>query len=237
MWRSMATATLGGAIAAVLALLRPHPAALCRRLTTPGSALQQAGPDVVLAEVSATLLWIVAAWLAVGIAAALLACVPGWVGRVSGAASRRMLPAALRRVVAGSAGLGVLLAPLPAAFATSAGPAPKLAAATLPAPVWPGAPERVGRPDPSPATEHPKAEHPKAPHADVEHPVRVQPGDSLWLIAARRLGPTADPAQVAASWPRWYAANRHVIGADPDLIRPGQLLSPPHGVHADGPQR
>jgi nucleoid-associated protein YgaU len=32
---------------------------------------------------------------------------------------------------------------------------------------------------------------------------------------------------VAASWPRWYAANRRVIGADPDLILPGQILRPP----------
>jgi hypothetical protein len=56
----------------------------------------------------------------------------------------------------------------------------------------------------------------------------VRPGDCLWLIAARRLGPQASAAEVAREWPRWYAANRQLIGADPDLIRPGQaLVAPP----------
>jgi nucleoid-associated protein YgaU len=56
----------------------------------------------------------------------------------------------------------------------------------------------------------------------------------LWAIAATRLGPQATPALVAANWPRWYAANRAVIGADPDLIRPGQLLQP--AASTQGPQ-
>jgi len=60
--------------------------------------------------------------------------------------------------------------------------------------------------------------------------VVVRRGDSLWGIAARQLGADARPAAIAAQWPRWYAANRHVIGADPDVIHPGQRLRPPgHG--------
>jgi nucleoid-associated protein YgaU len=59
-------------------------------------------------------------------------------------------------------------------------------------------------------------------------PVQVRSGDSLWLIAARRLGPQATDMQVATAWPRWYAANRSVIGDDPALIEPGQLLRAPH---------
>jgi nucleoid-associated protein YgaU len=55
----------------------------------------------------------------------------------------------------------------------------------------------------------------------------VQPGDSLWLIAARRLGPDASDEQIAANWPRWYAANRAAIGDDPSLIEPGQVLHAP----------
>lgn len=56
--------------------------------------------------------------------------------------------------------------------------------------------------------------------------VVVQPGDCLWAIAARRLDrPT--PSHVAASWPRWWHRNRGVVGPDPDLIQPGQLLRPP----------
>jgi nucleoid-associated protein YgaU len=57
--------------------------------------------------------------------------------------------------------------------------------------------------------------------------VVVAPGDSLWRIAAAELGPDATPADVAAAWPRWYAANRAAIGDDPGLIVPGLVLRMP----------
>ena len=39
--------------------------------------------------------------------------------------------------------------------------------------------------------------------------------------------PVSD-ADRAAEWPRWWAANRDVVGDDPDLLRPGQrLVAPP----------
>jgi nucleoid-associated protein YgaU len=63
------------------------------------------------------------------------------------------------------------------------------------------------------------------PAAGEPHVVRR--GDTLWDIAAARLGPGATPAQIAAAWPRWYAVNRHVIGPDPAVIVPGQRLVPP----------
>ncbi|WP_143424926.1 LysM peptidoglycan-binding domain-containing protein [Geodermatophilus pulveris] len=52
----------------------------------------------------------------------------------------------------------------------------------------------------------------------------VRPGDSLWTITAQLLGEQATAEQVLDAWPRLYAANRDVIGADPDLIHPGQEL-------------
>jgi resuscitation-promoting factor RpfA len=58
----------------------------------------------------------------------------------------------------------------------------------------------------------------------------VATGDSLWLIAARRLAATGadlDDAAIAAEWPRWYAVNADLIGPDPDLIHPGQRLVAP----------
>ncbi len=78
----------------------------------------------------------------------------------------------------------------------------------------PGAPSATPRatPDPEPAT------------------VVVLRGDTLWSIAARHLSPDAGPAQVAAAWPAWYAANTVTIGPDPDLILPGQVLVVPAGV-------
>ncbi|MER7243928.1 hypothetical protein [Kribbella sp. NPDC000426] len=57
--------------------------------------------------------------------------------------------------------------------------------------------------------------------------VVVQEGDSLWALAARELGPGASNEAIAARWPEWYAANRQVIGDDPDLILPGLVLRVP----------
>lgn len=57
--------------------------------------------------------------------------------------------------------------------------------------------------------------------------VVVRPGDSLWTIAARRLGPAASPADVASYWLRVRALNAAVLGPDPDLIQPGQTLRLP----------
>jgi len=67
-----------------------------------------------------------------------------------------------------------------------------------------------------------------APSRSPEPVVRVvQSGDSLWDIAAADLGGRPDPARVAAHWHRIYRLNRTVIGADPDLIHPGQRLRMP----------
>ncbi len=57
--------------------------------------------------------------------------------------------------------------------------------------------------------------------------VVVAPGDSLWSIVAARLGPLATAADVAEAWPGWFAANRSVIGDDPSLLLPGQVLHAP----------
>lgn len=55
----------------------------------------------------------------------------------------------------------------------------------------------------------------------------VKPGDSLWALAEAELGPNATDAEIAARWPQWYAANRPTVGADPNLIHPGQTLRAP----------
>lgn len=58
----------------------------------------------------------------------------------------------------------------------------------------------------------------------------VKPGDSLWAIACRHLqasGASTTDAAVDRMWRAIYAANRHAIGADPDLIFPGTQLTIP----------
>ncbi|MCW2774689.1 MAG: hypothetical protein JWN91_3015 [Nocardioides sp.] len=66
---------------------------------------------------------------------------------------------------------------------------------------------------------------------DRAHPgvVEVRPGDTLWAIAQRELGPQADDAAITARWHEIYEVNRTVIGADPDLIQPAQRLRLPTG--------
>jgi LysM domain len=64
-----------------------------------------------------------------------------------------------------------------------------------------------------------------APPAALARPtVVVAPGDTLWAIAARSLGPGASDADIDAAWRRLYDLNRAEIGPDPDLIRPAQRL-------------
>jgi nucleoid-associated protein YgaU len=57
--------------------------------------------------------------------------------------------------------------------------------------------------------------------------IAVVDGDSLWTIAASHLGPLASDVDIALEWPRWYQANRAVIGENPDELKPGQLLTHP----------
>jgi hypothetical protein len=59
--------------------------------------------------------------------------------------------------------------------------------------------------------------------------IAVAPGDSLWSIVARHLGPLATAADVAGAWPAWFEANRSTIGDDPSLLIPGQVLRAPTG--------
>lgn len=65
------------------------------------------------------------------------------------------------------------------------------------------------------------------PPADERPGVVVRRGDTLWDLVQRHLGPDANDAEVAAELPHWHEANRDVIGHDPDLLLPGQVLQAP----------
>jgi nucleoid-associated protein YgaU len=85
---------------------------------------------------------------------------------------------------------------------------------------------------PAPARTPSTAESP--PPAPGEDSYVVAPGDSLWAIACRLLeehGPPPTAAQIDGLWRATYAANRRVIGDDPDLIFPGTALILPEDSH------
>jgi hypothetical protein len=70
-----------------------------------------------------------------------------------------------------------------------------------------------------------------APKADGSESVRiVRPGDSLWRIASDDLPASASTSTICRRVETWYAANRAVIGPDPDLILPGTELTQPGGT-------
>src|SRR5919202_1171120 len=54
--------------------------------------------------------------------------------------------------------------------------------------------------------------------------VVVNPGDSLWSISQRKLGPNATPEQIATEVEQTFELNRERIGDDPNLILAGQEL-------------
>jgi len=114
----------------------------------------------------------------------------------------------------------------------AAEPAPSAATTWESSPAtWHSTPTVTPDPAPDTATAVPAA--PPAAPADASADgatVTVVCGDSLWAIAARHLDAGATDAEIAATWPAWYQRNAATIGADPDLILPGQVLVVPAEV-------
>jgi nucleoid-associated protein YgaU len=196
------------------------------------------GFDDLLALAAAGLAWAVLCWLSAGLLLSLAAQARRQDGRLDRLA-RAITPLAVRRLAALLLGAGLVGAPVVLALPAQADRTVTTATAQAsPAepPVDVPALERWTPDRPAPpvvSPRHPVAE-PLALLVSRPHPGRtvsdhvvVRRGDTLWDIAARALGTGASDADIAASWPRWHAANRSTIGPDPDLILPGQLLRPP----------
>jgi hypothetical protein len=64
-----------------------------------------------------------------------------------------------------------------------------------------------------------------APEGRASH-YAVLPGDTLWDIAGRVLR-TEDQRAIARYWPLIHRENRDIIGPNPNLLRPGQVLTLP----------
>lgn len=63
-----------------------------------------------------------------------------------------------------------------------------------------------------------------SPATASEEVVNVKAGDSLWSISRQILGADATDQEIASFWPKLYEKNRAVIGSNPNLIYPGQVL-------------
>ena len=230
-------------------ILYPDWRSIAAGLRDPGEWIDRAGADTVVGTLAATALWVVCVWLGLASLAVAAGALPGTAGAIARGLANAAVPAILRRAVAGALGVGILAAPA----AALASPIPSLTSSSssagaaltspLPAPSWPSASAGSAQPtvattsgspgNAEPAPRPPGGSAPPAVRDGHRQPpaanesVVVRPGDSLWVIAAARLGRPASDDQVAVVWPRWYAANRIEIGSDPDLIRPGQILHAP----------
>ncbi|GAA1990532.1 hypothetical protein GCM10009718_30310 [Isoptericola halotolerans] len=189
-----------------------------------------------------------ATWVLLGATAALVGVAAvrrGRAGRTTDNVVGRWAPGVVRRLARGAVGasLGAGMALTPAAALADDRPAPGDGPAAVVSLGWettsqqPSPPvqatddERPVAPDPRPPTESTDDDVTDAQRAsnqvDEQDEVVVVRGDTLWAIAARDLPPDASDADVLRAVTSWHDANRDVIGDDPDVILPGQVLRAP----------
>jgi nucleoid-associated protein YgaU len=224
------------AIAVALAALTPPIPAMTGTLTTAQWTVDTQGADVVIASSAGLLAWAVWAWGALGLSLTAASALPGIVGSAARLALRVALPAGARRSAAVLLGLGLgITAPVAGAAIPLLAPTASAAPATVqdvpdwpasapvetPLPDWPGAAPASGVPGSG------------LPVSDVPSPGErvVVRGDCLWHIAAdsllAQLGRLPSDGEVAAAVDAWWHTNADVIGPDPDLLLPGQVLRAP----------
>ncbi len=234
------TAVMGG-VAWALSTAGPGLAELRAVATDPQRVVDTQGADVLLVGAVGALAWLCWAWAAVGLLLTGLSAVPGAAGRLARLLLAGVLPAGARRAAAVAVGLS-LAATAPTAVSV-AGPAPAVAAEAVQAPTVQALTVPVE------TVEAPMGRAPTGGAAAVDRPAstgvvpdwpgRPEPGDHvvlrgdcLWDIAADWLArqhpgtPVADP-ETARAVTAWWQANADVIGPDPDLLLPGQVLRPP----------
>ncbi|SNS02140.1 hypothetical protein SAMN06893096_101397 [Geodermatophilus pulveris] len=229
--RLLGTAVAMAAAAAGLRAVTPDLSAVTGAGPDLQRAVDTAGADTVLLAAVAVLAWAAWLWGALGLTVTALSALPGVAGALARALTRCVLPASARRAAAVALGVGLVTGgPLLAGCSTTPDPpAAVVLAASAQQPVadWPAPPPVPADRPTAPAGTGPVTDWP-APAAG-EHVVLR--GDCLWDIAAadlaRRTGGTPTDAGVAAAVAAWWQANAAVIGPDPDLLLPGQVLRPP----------
>lgn len=192
----------------------------------------RADPQRGLALLAGGVGWLLAAWLFLVTALALLATSAHGLGRIAGRAGELLTPRIARGVL--EALLGAALAVGSAGPALAGGAAPAVTVATSPslapvpapvvaAPVLPGLLDLdrpgVSWPVIAPAKQRPVLTHPVS--------YRVRPGDTLWGLAAARLPAHSSTERITRGWQEWYLVNRQQIGADPGMLLVGETLVVP----------
>lgn len=237
-------------VAGVLAALTPDVSEMAGTLAAAQRTVDTAGPDVLITSAVGLLAWVVWAWGALGLALTAASALPGMLGGAARLALHAVLPAAARRSAALALGLGLgvagpllgtatLLTPTSAAATDSWTPStagtgldrPGPAPTARPVPDWPtvATPAHSGPVQSDAVRSDQVPDWPSAPVPAGAHV--VVRGECLWHIASDRLlaqyGRTPTDGEVAAATHAWWLANADVIGPDPDLLLPGQVLSPP----------
>ena len=228
--RLLSTTAAMAALAWALVLLTPSFADMTGAVLAAQRTADSAGAEALMLAAAGLAAWGVWAWGALGLALTAGSALPGVLGHAARALTGVVLPRAARRSAALGLGIGLGVAGPLAGTTLVVVSATSAAAGTTstPVPDWPEAPgaaaASVPGPDPVPAL----PDWPAPPAAGDHVVVR---GDCLWDIAAAhlsgQLGRTASAAETARATSAWWAANAAVIGPDPDVLLPGQVLRPP----------
>lgn len=226
--RLLLTAVAMGLLAAALAGLTPATGELVRALAAPQRTVDTAGPDALVVAMAGVLAWAVWAWGALGLTLTAASALPGVLGAAAGMATRVLLPAGARRSAGVLLGLGLgVAAPMTGAVVPVVAVPAAAAAPATGVPDWPAAAVPEGVPMPPSVPDWPA--DPSAAPAPGSHV--VVRGDCLWRIAethlSDRTGVAPTDGETARAVRAWWTANAEVIGPDPDLLLPGQVLHPP----------
>ncbi len=183
------------------------------------------GPDDAVAAAAALTGWAVLGWLAAGTALTVLAVLARTAGTAASLIAQpldrlatALTPTSWGEAVRTSLRWGVVASATGGALlGVPAHARPAMEQPVLSMPSMPSM-ERMSEP----ASDLPDLDRP-----ETRATYLVRPGDCLWSIAERAIGPEATHAAIARAWPRWWRANRSVIGPDPAVIHPGQRLVVP----------
>ena len=152
---------------------------------------------------------------------------------LQGRPARAGVPAVVRRVVLAACGLSLAGAFIAPAQADRDAPPPESGSAAEALVVGLPVPDRATTTTEWLGTVAGSRPAREAPPAETRDAVRVEPGDTLWGLAGATLPADATADEIDRRWRAIYRANRDTIGADPDLIRPGQrLVLPPTGAES-----